>query len=47
MEKMEEVRVWEETVTIPTYEVGKPNKNPIFLRSGCIREAQERYTPIL
>ena len=24
-------RVWRETVTIPTYEVGKPEKNPIFL----------------
>lgn len=25
------VRVWREIVTIPTYEVGKPEKNPIFL----------------
>ena len=24
-------RAWRETVTIPTYEVGKPEKNPIFL----------------
>ncbi len=25
------VKVWRETVTIPTYEVGKPEKNPMFL----------------
>lgn len=24
------VKVWEESVTIPTYEVGKPDKNPMF-----------------
>ena len=27
----QEVRVWEEPVTIPTYGVGKPEKNPMFL----------------
>lgn len=25
------VKAWREIVTIPTYEVGKPEKNPIFL----------------
>ena len=25
------IRVWKEQVTIPTYEVGKPEKNPMFL----------------
>lgn len=25
------VKAWRERVTIPTYEVGKPEKNPIFL----------------
>jgi tetratricopeptide (TPR) repeat protein len=25
------VRIWEENVTIPTYSIGKPEKNPIFL----------------
>ena len=25
------VKVWEERVSIPTYETGKPNKNPMFL----------------
>lgn len=28
---MNEVRVWEEKVVIPTYEIGKAEKNPIFL----------------
>ena len=26
-----EVRVWSEEVAIPTYEIGQPEKNPIFL----------------
>ena len=25
------VKAWQETVVIPTYEVGTPEKNPIFL----------------
>ena len=28
---MSEARIWEEKVTIPTYEVGAPDKNPMFL----------------
>ena len=28
---MQEVRIWEEEVSIPTYEVGAPDKNPMFL----------------
>ena len=28
---MKSVKAWRETVTIPTYEVGKPEKNPMFL----------------
>ncbi len=28
---MNKVKAWRETVVIPTYEVGKPEKNPIFL----------------
>ncbi len=26
-----QVRVWEEDVTIPTYGIGQPDKNPMFL----------------
>ena len=28
---MQDVRIWEESVVIPTYEVGAPDKNPMFL----------------
>ena len=28
---MQEVRIWEEQAVIPTYEVGAPDKNPMFL----------------
>ena len=31
------VSVWEEEVVIPTYPVGKPNKNPMFLEKRVIR----------
>ncbi|WP_407272035.1 DUF5107 domain-containing protein [Radiobacillus sp. PE A8.2] len=31
MSNMEKARVWEETVEIPTYGVGEPDKNPMFL----------------
>ncbi len=30
---MSQVKVWEEWVSIPTYEVGLPDKNPMFLES--------------
>lgn len=28
---MDTVKVWEEKVVIPTYEVGEADKNPMFL----------------
>lgn len=31
---MEEVRIWEEEVIIPTYEIGAAEKNPIFLKTS-------------
>lgn len=39
-------KVWEENVVIPTYGIGEPNKNPMFLEKECIREARARYIPI-
>ncbi len=27
------VKVWREDVVIPTYEIGKPEKNPVFLEN--------------
>lgn len=32
------VKAWKEQVVIPTYEVGKPEKNPMFLEIAFIRE---------
>jgi len=28
---LDEVQVWSETVKIPTYKIGTPDKNPMFL----------------
>ncbi|WP_449439066.1 hypothetical protein [Pedobacter steynii] len=33
------VSVWEEKVIIPTYGIGKPNKNPMFFEKESIRGA--------
>ena len=33
METNSRVQVWEEKITIPTYGIGKPEKNPIFLEN--------------
>ncbi len=33
-----QVKAWIEKVTIPTYEVGTPDKNPMFFEKGFIRE---------
>lgn len=38
-----EVRAWEETVMLPTYGIGKEEKNPIFLENVFIRVVQVRY----
>ena len=29
--KKSEVKAWEETVMLPTYEIGKEEKNPVFI----------------
>lgn len=42
---MNKVQVWEEKVIIPTYEAGKPDKNPMFWRNVSIREAREGSIP--
>ena len=33
------VKAWKEKVVIPTYESGKPEKNPIFLENRVYQEA--------
>lgn len=37
-----EVRAWEEDIMLPTYEIGKEEKNPIFLEKGFIREVPDQ-----
>ena len=39
---MEEVKIWEEEVVIPTYEIGEPDKTRCFWKRESIRAAVER-----
>ena len=42
---MNKVHVWEEKVTIPTYEAGKPDKNPVFLEKRVYQGSSGRIYP--
>lgn len=35
-----EVRAWEEDIMLPTYEIGKEEKNPIFLEKRVYQEVR-------
>jgi len=37
--------IWEETVTIPSYEVGKPEKNPLFLEKRVYQGSSGKVYP--
>ena len=39
------VSVWEEEVVIPTYPVGKPNKNPMFLEKRVYQGSSGKVYP--
>ncbi len=39
------VRVWEEPLTLPTYEVGAPDANPLFYTQESYQGAQKRIYP--
>lgn len=41
------VKAWRETVVIPTYEVGTPEKNPIFLEKRVYQGSSGVVYPIL
>jgi len=41
----EQVRVWEEVVEIPTYNVGEPDKNPMFLEKRVYQGSSGRVYP--
>lgn len=42
---MGEVRIWEEQVTIPTYEVGEPDRNPMFLEKRVYQGSSGKVYP--
>lgn len=42
---MDRVRIWEESVTIPTYEVGEPDKNPMFLEKRVYQGSSGKVYP--
>lgn len=42
----ESVNVWEEDILLPTYGIGRPEKNPMFLEKRVYQEAVESYIRI-
>ncbi len=42
---MKEVKIWEETIVIPTYEVGEPDKNPMFLEKRVYQGSSGKVYP--
>lgn len=42
---MENVKIWEEEVSIPTYEVGEPDKNPMFLEKRVYQGSSGKVYP--
>lgn len=42
---MQEVKIWEEDVVIPTYEVGEPDKNPMFLEKRVYQGSSGKVYP--
>lgn len=42
---MEKVKIWEEEVMIPTYEVGEPDKNPMFLEKRVYQGSSGKVYP--
>lgn len=45
MNKISKVNVWEEKVTIPTYEAYKPDKNPLFLEKRVYQGSSGKVYP--
>ncbi|MDD3278694.1 MAG: DUF5107 domain-containing protein [Lachnospiraceae bacterium] len=42
---MSEVKIWEESIVLPTYEVGKPDKNPMFLEKRVYQGSTGKIYP--
>ncbi len=45
MKNISKVTVWEENVIIPTYETGKPDKNPLFLEKRVYQGSSGKVYP--
>lgn len=46
MQKQGAVKMWEEQVVIPTYEVSKPDKNPLFLERRAYQGSSGKVYPL-
>ena len=44
--RVDNVKAWAEIISIPTYGIGQPDKNPLFLRSAFTRVAAAWCIPI-
>ena len=42
---MEAVRIWEESIVIPTYQVGPADKNPMFLETRVYQGSSGKIYP--
>lgn len=45
MKQFSKVKVWEETVILPTYEIGAPDKNPMFLEKRVYQGSSGKVYP--
>ncbi|MGN1418435.1 MAG: DUF5107 domain-containing protein [Acutalibacteraceae bacterium] len=45
MKNFSKVKVWEERVVIPTYDIGKPDKNPMFLEKRVYQGSSGKVYP--
>ncbi len=45
MDKTDNVQIWEETLTIPTYETGEPEKNPMFFEKRVYQGSSGKVYP--
>ena len=46
MTNSDTVQIWEETITIPTYSVGKPDTNPMFLEKRVYQGSSGAVYPL-
>lgn len=42
---MDAVKIWEESIVIPTYEAGEADKNPMFLESRVYQGSSGKIYP--